>query len=157
MALKIAQLKAKWSKEKTSYKFQEIGSGVQKFIRDVLECEELFNLHEGKLSTPNEKRKNEFICEYKTKERRRVDVAIFITPKILIPIEVEQYTNIKKGVHQLLQYQLDLERKYGILTDGYTWRCYNNNLYREFNLKQIFKETDVFLEFWKEYIKPEFY
>ena len=157
MALEIAQLKARWSKEKASYKFQEVGSGVQEFVKNVLECKELFNLREGKLSTPSNKRKNEFICEYKTKERRRVDIAIFITPEILIPIEVEQYTSIKKGVYQLLQYQLDLEKKYGILTDGYTWRFYNNNLYREFNLEQIFGETDTFLEFWKEYIKPEFY
>ncbi|MBI4723407.1 MAG: SAM-dependent DNA methyltransferase [Candidatus Stahlbacteria bacterium] len=157
MPLKIAQLQAKWNKEKDSYKSQEIGSGVQKFVKEVLECEELFNLHEGKLSTHREKRKNEFICEYKTKHSRQVDVAIFITPEILIPVEIEQYTNISKGVNQLFQYQTDLEKKYGILTDGYTWRFFNNNFYREFTLTQISEESERFLEFWKEYIKPELY
>ena len=153
----IIQLKSLWNKEKENYQSQEVGSGVQKFIREVLECPELFNLKEGKISTPNEKRKDEFICEYKTKSKRRVDAAIFITPEILIPVEVEQYTNIQAGINQLFQYQIDLDRKYGILTDGYTWRFFNNNIYRTFTLKEIFDETKTFLEFWKEYIKPEHY
>jgi len=155
--LTIIQLKSLWNKEKENYQSQEVGSGVQKFVKDVLECGELFNLKEGKISTPNEKRKDEFICEYKTKSKRRVDVAIFITPEILIPVEVEQYTNIQAGINQLFQYQIDLDRKYGILTDGYTWRFFNNNIYRTFTLKEIFDETKTFLEFWKEYIKPEHY
>ncbi|PIU83718.1 MAG: hypothetical protein COS68_02510, partial [Elusimicrobia bacterium CG06_land_8_20_14_3_00_38_11] len=157
MELTIIQLKSLWNKEKENYQSQEVGSGVQKFVKDVLECGELFNLKEGKISTPNEKRKDEFICEYKTKSKRRVDVAIFITPEILIPVEVEQYTNIQAGINQLFQYQIDLDRKYGILTDGYTWRFFNNNIYRTFTLKEIFDETKTFLEFWKEYIKPEHY
>jgi len=157
MKLTIVQLKSLWNKEKQNYKTQEVGSGVQKFIREVLECDELFNLKEGKLSTPYEKRKNEFVCEYKTKERRKVDTAIFITSEVIIPVEVEQYENIQAGLNQLLQYQTDLDRKYGILTDGFTWRFFNNNIYRAFTLKEIFDETKTFLEFWKEYIKPEHY
>ncbi|MBI5573190.1 MAG: N-6 DNA methylase [Elusimicrobia bacterium] len=157
MELTIAQLKSKWNKEKERYTSQEVGSGVQQFVKDVLECKEIFNLAEGKLSTQNEKRKDEFICEYKTKSKRRVDIAMFITPEILIPVEVEQYTNIQAGINQLFQYQIDLDRKYGILTDGYTWRFFNNNIYRTFTLKEIFEETKTFLEFWKEYIKPEHY
>ena len=124
MKLAIIQLKALWNKEKENYKTQEVGSGVQKFIREVLECDELFNIKEGKFSIPNEKRKDEFLCEYKTKSGRRVDMAIFITPEILIPVEVERYTNIQAGINQLFQYQIDLDRKYGILTDGYTWRFF---------------------------------
>ena len=48
-------------------------------------------------------------------------------------------------------------RRYGILTDGYNWRFYNNNEYREFTLKEILGKTELFLEFWREYIKPESY
>ena len=46
MALEIAQLKARWSKEKASYKFQEVGSGVQEFVKNVLECKELIDISE---------------------------------------------------------------------------------------------------------------
>jgi len=153
----IVQLKSLWNKEKDSYRTQEVGSGVQKFVKDVLECGELFDFREGKLSTPNEKRKNEFVCEVKSKERRKPDITIFITSEVVIPVEIEQYGNIQAGINQLLQYQKDLDKKYGILTDGYTWRFYNNNLYREFTLQHIFDETQLFLEFWKEYTKSEYY
>lgn len=157
MNLRIGQLRTEWNREKNNYKTQEIGTGVQKFVKDVLKCKELFNLEEGKLSTPDELRKDEFLCEYKTKSAKKVDIAIFVTPEVLIPVEVEQYTNIKAGISQLFEYQVDLERKYGILTDGYSWRFYNNNIYREFTLKEIFDETPLFLEFWQDYIKPENY
>jgi len=157
MPLTIKQLESLWNKDKISYKTQEVGSGVQRFVKEVLQCEELFNLKEGRLSTPINKRKNEFIHERKAKEHRHVDYVIYITEEVKIPIEVEQYTNINAGKKQLLQYQVDLDRKYGILTDGYTWQFYNNNVYREFTLKQIFYETRLFLEFWKEYIKTEYY
>ena len=72
-------------------------------------------------------------------------------------MEVEQYTNIKQGEGQLSQYQSDVEKKYGILTDGHTWRFYNNNMYRVLTLEHILSDTAYFLEFWKEYIKPEYY
>lgn len=157
MELTITELKSLWNKEKDNYRTQEVGSGVQKFVKDVLECSELFDFREGKLSTPNEKRKNEFVCEVKSKERRKPDITIFITSEVVIPAEIEQYGNIQAGINQLLQYQKDLDKKYGILTDGYTWRFYNNNLYREFTLQHIFDETQLFLEFWKEYTKSEYY
>jgi len=146
-----------WNKERESYKTQEVGSGVQRFVKDVLECTDIFNLKEGELSTHTEERKNEFIYEKKTKDRRRADFVIYINSDIIIPIEVEQYTNIEQGEGQLFQYQSDLEKKYGILTDGYTWRFYNNSLYRVFTLDHLLSETDYFLEFWKEYVKPEYY
>ena len=60
MSLNISQLKDKWKKEKDSYIKKEVGSGVQKFIKDVLESPDLFNLKQGLLSTPLDKRKNEF-------------------------------------------------------------------------------------------------
>jgi hypothetical protein len=146
-----------WNRGADSYRTQEVGSGVQGFVKDVLECTDVFNLKEGNLSTPTEERKNEFIYEKKTKDRRRADFDIFINSDIEIPIEVEQYTSIEQGEGQLFQYQSDLEKKYGILTDGYTWRFYNNNIYRVFTLDHLLLDTAYFLEFWKEYIKPEYY
>lgn len=157
MSLSIAQLKSKWNKEKDSYRKQEIGSGVQKFVKELLASEEVFNLKEGLKSTPLEKRKNEFLEEESKQERDRADIVIFIDSKIIIPVEVEKYGNIEAGQGQIVQYQLSWEKKYGILTDGYAWRFYNNNIYREFMLENIFEETDVFLEFRKEYIQPRFY
>jgi len=157
MSNTIAQLKSIWNKEKESYKTQEVGSGVQRFVKSVLECADIFNLKEGKLSTPRENRKNEFIHEKKTKDRRQADFAIYISSDIIIPIEVEQYTNIEQGEGQLFQYQSDLEKKYGILTDGHTWRFYNNTFYRVLTIEHLFSDTAYFLEFWKEYIKPENY
>jgi hypothetical protein len=153
----IPQLKSMWNRGVDSYKTQEVGSGVQGFVKDVLECPDIFNLKEGELSTPKENRKNEFIYEKKTRDGRRADFAIYINSDIIIPIEAEQYTNIQQGEGQLFQYQSDLEKKYGILTDGYTWRFYNNSLYRAFTLDHLLSQTDLFLEYWKEYIKPEYY
>ena len=157
MSKTIPQLQSKWNKERESYKIQEVGSGVQRFVKDALECTDIFNLKEGELSTATENRKNEFIYEKKTKDRRRADFAIYINSDIIIPIETEQYTNIEQGEGQLFQYQSDFEKKYGILTDGYTWRFYNNSLYRVFTLDHLLSQTDYFLEFWKEYVKPEYY
>lgn len=156
--LTISQLKTKWNKEKEFYKFQELGTGVQSFVKNVLESSQIFNSKEGKLSTRNEDRKEEFIHEKKTKNHRRGDFVIFADSEIVIPIEVECYGNIEKGKEQLYAYQGDLRKKYGILTDGFTWRFYNNRIpIREFSLTQIFPDPVLFVDFWKEYIKPEYY
>jgi hypothetical protein len=153
----IPQLQSMWKKEKESYKIQEVGSGVQRFVKDALECTDIFNLKEGELSTATVNLKNEFIYEKKTKDRRQADFVIYINSDIIIPIEVEQYTNIEQGEGQLSQYQSDLEKKYGILTDGYTLRFYNNNIYRVLTLDHLLSDTAYFLEFWREYVKPEYY
>lgn len=158
MILSIQQLKQKWNKEKDSYLKKEVGDGVQKFVKDCLKSAELFNLKDGLNSTPLEKRKNEFTEESKTKAARKADIIVYINPEILIPIEVERHGNIDAGLGQLLQYQADIDKKYGILTDGYRWRFYNNAyLLKEFVLDEIFSDPDLFLDFWKEYTKPEFY
>lgn len=158
MNLNIGQLKSKWAKENNSYLKQEVGSGVQKFVKDFLGSEDLFGLKEGLSSSLLEKRKNEFTEESKTKAARKADVIIYVNPEIIIPVEVEKYKNIDAGLNQLLQYQLDLDKKYGILTDGYTWQFYNNAyLLKEFNLDQIFSDPELFKDFWQEYIKPESY
>lgn len=155
--MKIRELKSKWNKEKELYKKQEIGSGVHSFTRDFLGSEDLLNLKQGSLSTKNELRKKEYIHEHKAKEKRQADFVIYIDSDIVIPIEAECFGNIEAGAKQLLNYQKDFEKQYGILTDGYIWRFYNNNVYREFNLDQIFGDYEQFMEFWDEYIKPESY
>lgn len=63
----IKQLKDIWDQEKEEYRTAEIGSGVQKFVKKVFTCSELFNLSEGKLSTKDLERKNEFIEEGRKK------------------------------------------------------------------------------------------
>lgn len=156
--LNISELRLKWNKEKNSYIKQEVGMGSQKFVKDVLKCNEIFNLKEGLLSTEKEKRDREFVEESKTKAARKADVVIYINPEIIIPVEVEKYNNIEAGFDQLMQYQSDLDKKFGILTDGFTWRFYNNAyLLKEFTINEIFSNSKLFLDFWQEYIKPEFY
>jgi len=156
--LKIKEIKNKWNKEKDYYKTQELGSGIHSFVRACLESEELFHIKEGSLSTKLETRKNEYIHENKAQIKRRADFVIYIDSDIVIPLEAERYENIEAGKEQLFNYQKDFDKQYGILTDGFSWRFYNNNiLVKEFNLDQIFEKTDLFIEFWKEYIKPEFY
>lgn len=158
MILTLQQLKQKWNKEKSSFLKKEVGDGVQKFVKDCLKSHELFSLKDGLNSTSLEKRKNEYTEESKTKAARKADIIIYVNPEIIIPIEVERYKNIDAGLGQLLQYQLDIDKKYGILTDGYRWRFFNNAyLLKEFNLDEIFSDPNLFLDFWKEYTKPEFY
>lgn len=158
MSLTAAQLKSKWEREKKDYTKAEVGSGVQKFVKDLLKSGDFFNLKEGLVSTSSEKRKREFTEESKTKAARRADIIIYINSDIIIPMEVEKYGNIEAGLDQLFQYQLDLDKKYGVLTDGFTWRFYNNAyLIKEFSLDEIFADTGLFKEFWREYVKPEFY
>jgi len=158
MLLNIPQLKTKWNKEKDSYRTIEVGTGVQIFAKDCLKSKELFNLKNGLNSTDKEKRKKEFTEESKTKASRRADMVIYIDSDIIIPVEVERHGNIEAGLEQLFQYQTDLDKKYGILTDGNLWRFFNNSLLvKEFKIDDIFKDTELFLTFWKEYIKPEFY
>lgn len=156
--MEIKELKIKWSKENSSYAIKEVGDGVQKFVKDMLKVDGIFALKESLISTPKENKRNEFSEESKTKASRRADIIIYINSDIVIPVEVEKYGNIKAGQDQLFQYQLDLDKKYGILTDGHTWQFYNNNyLLQQFNLEQIFGNPKLFKDFWQEYIKPENY
>ena len=157
MTMTITQIKTMWDKECDSYQYQEIGSGTHRFVREVLNCPGIFDLKEGLLSTSIEKRRMEFIDERKTKKKRQADFVVYIDSEIVIPVEVEQYTHIARGEKQLATYQVDLEKKYGILTDGFTWRFYNNSLYRVFTLDELLSDTDYFLNSWEEYIKPENY
>ena len=158
MGLSISQLKSKWEREKKSYTKREVGMGVQKFVKDMLKSEALFDLEEGFLSTKLEDRINEFVEEKPTKARRTADVVIYINSDIVIPVEVERYGEIEQGLGQLRRYQRDLNKKYGILTDGGNWQFFNNDYeVKRFRLEEIFRAPELFLEFWREYIKPEFY
>jgi len=157
MSCSTTKLKSLWNEEKNHYRRKEVGTGVQSFIKKILESNEIFKLKEGKLSTKLQNRKNEFIHEKKAKQKRKADFYLYISPNIAIPVEAECYGNIQIGESQLLNYQKDFEKQYGILTDGFTWRFYNNNLYRVFTLDDILDNTSLFLTFWKEYIKPEGY
>jgi len=79
----LDSLKELWKKEKDFYRSAEVGSGVQKFCYKLFQSSELFNLKEGKGSTKEIKRKNEFLEEAK-KKSRRADVVIFIDSEIII-------------------------------------------------------------------------
>lgn len=136
-SLSIVELRAKWSQEKSYYEAREVGTGVEIFVKDVLKAPDVFALRVGLNSTKLEDRRNEFLEKKASKGLRQPDITIFISPEIIIPVEVERYNNIDAGKAQLLQYQIDLEKKYGILTDGYTWRFYNNNIYTQYTLKTI--------------------
>ena len=119
--------------------------------------EDIFSLKKGKLSKKDKDRKDEFLLEI-TKKRKRADMIIFISDEIVIPVEVKKYKNIKTGEKQIFNYQKVWDKKYGILTDGYTWRFYNNKIIiREFTIDEILYKTNIFLIFWKEYTQIQNY
>lgn len=153
----IKDLTKLWEHEKEQYKTAEIGTGVQRFVKHIFECEELFGLDEGKLSTADLKRKNEFLTEAR-KKGRRADVVIFIDSDIIIPVEVEKHTHIKSGIQQIYNYQGDWTKKYGLLTDGNEWWFYNNRyVEKKFFIKDILENPKEFLTYWKEYTTADFY
>lgn len=156
MTKTIEELKNTWLKDKEAFKSKELG-GLQRFVADILECPKLFNFKQGYESTPDKERKYEFTIE-KNKNKRRADIVIFIKGiEIVIPVEVERYENIEEGVLQLANYQNDYQKSYGILTDGYSWRFYNNTIYKTFTLDDILENFDTFKIFWEDYIKEENY
>lgn len=153
----IKDLAKLWEQEKEEYKTAEIGTGVQRFVKHIFECEELFNLEEGKLSTADLKRRNEFLTEGK-KKGRRADVVIFIDSDIIIPVEVEKHTHIKSGIKQIYNYQGDWTKKLGLLTDGNEWWFYNNRFVeKRFFIEDILKNPTNFLTYWKEYTTADYY
>ena len=156
MTKTIEELKNTWLKDREAFKSKELG-GLQRFVADILECPKLFNFKQGYESTPDKERKYEFTIE-KNKNKRRADIVIFIKGiEIVIPVEVERYENIEEGVPQLANYQNDYQKSYGILTDGYSWRFYNNTIYKTFTLDDILDNFDTFKIFWEDYIKEENY
>lgn len=152
--MNIIELQKLWECESESYKKKEIGSGVQFFVKKVLQCEQLFNLKEGKLSTPDESRQNEFL-EEPSKKNKRADIVIFVTNEIVLPIEVERHENIEIGEKQLFEYQLVWDKKTGILTDGFEWRFYISKIpVKSFSIIEMLNKPEEFLVFWNEFIQP---
>ncbi|MCL2799508.1 MAG: Eco57I restriction-modification methylase domain-containing protein [Endomicrobia bacterium] len=158
MPYTMEELSALWTQEKSSFARKEVG-GLQNFVQKVFECKDIFGLDEGKESTKRDKRKNEFIREArKIGKGGQADFVLWAhNNDIEIPVEVEKYGNIKAGEKQLYRYQLERDKKYGILTDGEKWRFYNNTAFKEFYLNDIIENNDVFQTFWSEYTKPENY
>jgi len=155
--MNLDELAKLWKKENEAYKSAEIGSGVQRFVKHVFESKELFNLIEGKLSTSDLNRRNEFLTEAK-KKGRRADVVVFIDSDIVIPVEVEKHSHIKLGVRQIFNYQSDWTKKYGILTDGYEWQFFNNRFVeKRFFITDILVDPTNFLTYWKEYTTADYY
>ena len=152
----IQDLKEIWNKDKEAFKSKELG-GLQTFVADVFNCNELFDLKQGLESTKNEDRNNEFIKENR-KNSRSADIVIFYKGnEIVIPVEVERYCNIENGVKQLADYQNDYQKAYGILTDGYEWRFYNNTIYKRFTIEDFFNSPSMIKTFWEDYLKEENY
>jgi len=155
----IKELQETWDANKEGFKTHGLGK-LQDFIRDIFESKHLFNLKYGDIKTPNKNRKNEFTRET-TREgagRSRADMVIFINgEEIVIPVEVEKYGGIKSGESQILQYQTDWRKKYGILTDGGEWRLYFDRWYKTFTLKDVFDKSSRFWQKWELYITPETY
>ncbi len=151
------EIKSLWKTEHKEYSKHEIGSGVQNFVNEILMSNDFFNLKKGKLSDKESERKNEFLLE-KTKKQKRADIIIYVDNEIIIPVEVEKYKNINAGRQQIFNYQKAWNKKYGILTDGYTWIFYNNKIeIKTFTLDFIIEKTELFLQFWEEYTQTENY
>lgn len=152
----IKELRKIWEKENETFKTKELG-GLQNFVAEIFECPDLFDIKRGLESTKDKDRRNEYICE-KTKKGRRADIVIFYKgEEIVIPVEVEKFNNIEAGVHQLADYQNDYQKSYGILTDGFNWRFYNNTVYKSFTVEQMFDNPSMIKTFWEEYLKEENY
>ncbi|HPD58147.1 MAG TPA: Eco57I restriction-modification methylase domain-containing protein [Smithellaceae bacterium] len=149
----IQELKSIWKDNKEFYKKREIGSGVHSFIADILESE-IFNL---KKYASKKNGKNEFVQDANEGKTGRPDFILYINNDIIIPCEAKCYTRIQEGESQLLGYQLEWDKKYGILTDGYTWRFYNNSVYKELNIEQILNDPSIFKTFWNNYTRAENY
>lgn len=155
-AKSLADLRLIWETDKETFKYKELG-GLQQFVAEVLQCKELFNLHRGYESTEDKKRSYEFVLE-KNKKGHRADIVIFYkSDEIVIPVEVEKCGHITDGIHQLVTYQKDYQKSYGILTDGYYWRFYNNNIYKQFTIEDFFSQPTMLQTFWAEYTNGEKY
>ncbi|MDR1544602.1 MAG: Eco57I restriction-modification methylase domain-containing protein [Prevotellaceae bacterium] len=152
--MSINELKTKWQQNVEMYGEQEVGSGVHSFVRDVLRSPELLNLNETAKKTA---KFGTFIHDSEQKKEGRPDFILYICDDVTIPVEVKCFGRITKGINQLRRYQLDYSKQFGILTDGNEWRFYRATSYIKFTLDQIFKNTDDFLAFWNDYIKPENY
>jgi len=150
----IKELKNKWRQNTEFYQQQEVGSGVHSFVKDVFLSSNFFDLEE---ITKKTNKFATFVHEAEKKKEGQPDFVLFISEEVSIPVEVKRYGNINEGVKQLLRYQLDYSKQFGILTDGYEWRFYRSSTYRKFTIDDFFEKLSEFLLFWKDYVKSENY
>ncbi len=158
--MRLPELKTLWQAEREEYKRSEVGTGVQRFVWEMLKSEDFFALSHGLKSTPGHRRRAEFHLEERHKNGQ-ADAVIFMDSDVVIPVEVERFEKAHKGEWQILTYRTAFDKKYGILTDGYEWRFYYgeiaNELYFRFTLQQMFANPERFRTFWEEYVKPANY
>lgn len=158
--MRLPELRALWQAEHEDYKLSEVGTGVQRFVWEMLTSEDFFGLTQGLKSTPDHKRRSEYLLEERRKNGR-ADAVIFMDAEVVIPVEVERLEKASSGEWQILSYRTAFEKKYGILTDGFEWRFYYGEIadeaYYKFTLQQMFADAARFRTFWDEYVKPSNY
>ncbi len=156
----IPELQSLWQKEKEHYKKSEVGIGVQRFVWEVFQCPDLFDLQKGLRSTKDHDRKGEFTLEESNKGGQ-ADAVIFMDSEVWIPVEVEKLEKAQSGEWQMLKYQNAFDKKYGLLTDGFEWRFYYGEIedkqHYKWTIEEMFEEPERFCTFWMEYVKPKNY
>jgi len=151
---KLILIQKLWAENKKHYLKAERGSqGNEGFVKEFLV--QIFQL------TENNNLKNQlgtFKNQLGTGENNHTaDFVLYPSIGVIIPLEVERLENSKAGAKQLLNYQLDFDTRYGILTDGKVWRFFaSTTRYTEFDLEMdIFPNLQGFLTFWQEYINTQ--
>jgi hypothetical protein len=152
--MNIQQLREKWQQNCEGYKQREIGSGVHDFVSEMFASSDLFGLTKvasksGKFSV--------FTHDTVQKEQGRPDFVLYISNDVTIPVEAKCFEKINEGITQLLRYQLDYSKQYGIITDGNEWRFYRAGNFIKYDLQYIFNNSADFLIFWNNYIQSDHY
>jgi hypothetical protein len=99
--MQLSELKTLWQAEHESYKRSEVGTGVQRFVWEMLKSDNFFGLTQGLKSTPGHKRRSEYLLEERRKNGQ-ADAVIFMDAEVVIPVEVEKFENARAGEWQIL-------------------------------------------------------
>lgn len=99
--MQLSDLKTLWLAEREEYKRSEVGTGVQRFVWEMFKSEDFFGLAQGLKSTPDYKRRSEFLLEERRKNGQ-ADAVIFMDAEVVIPVEVEKYEKAHAGEWQTL-------------------------------------------------------
>jgi type I restriction-modification system DNA methylase subunit len=151
--MNIQKLQNLWFENKERYLKAEKGSkGNEGFTKEFLT--QIFGLSEnndGKIKFGT------FRNQHGTGQKgRTADFVLYCSEKVIIPLEVEKLGNLEAGSIQILNYQSDLDTKYGILTDGLKWLFFYGKKTKVFDLEvEIFKNPEDFITFWQDYINSE--
>src|ERR1700723_1231965 len=98
--MRLSELQTLWRSESEEYKLSEVGSGVQRFVWELLKSEDFFGLTQGLKSTPDYQRRSEFLLEERRKNGQ-ADAVIFMDAEVVIPVEVERYEKARAGEWQI--------------------------------------------------------